>query len=112
MSQVISDEQAEELMASRQYPRVTDESIEARMAEVSFTNNNQLTICVVTMQNGYMVVGKSAPASPENFNLELGQKFARDDCIRQLYALEGYMLCQQLSDAAEHAQAPSRDPAA
>lgn len=111
MSQVISDQQAEELMASRQHPRVTLESIEGRVAEVSFTNNNQLTICVVTMQNGYMVVGKSAPASPENFNLELGQKFSHDDCIRQLFALEGYLLCQRQSEAPPEPQ-PSSEPAA
>jgi hypothetical protein len=55
-----------------------------------------MTICVMKMQNGYAVVGKSAPADVENFDEDLGRKFAREDCIRQLWALEGYALREKL----------------
>lgn len=56
-----------------------------------------LTICVLTMKNGYTIVGKSACASPENFNAELGIKIARDDARRQIWALEGYALRNKLA---------------
>lgn len=56
-----------------------------------------MTICILLMQNGYVVIGKSAPADPDNFNAELGRKFAREDAIRQLWPLEGYALRERLS---------------
>jgi hypothetical protein len=55
-----------------------------------------LTICIMTMKNGFSVIGKSAPASPENFNAELGRKFAYEDCIRQLWPLMGFNLRERL----------------
>lgn len=55
-----------------------------------------LTICILVMRNGFTIVGKSAPASPENFNAELGCKFAREDTMRQVWAFEGYLLRDQL----------------
>lgn len=59
-----------------------------------------MTLCVVTMRNGYAVVGKSAPADSENFNIELGKKFAYEDAVRQLWPLEGYALREQLAASA------------
>lgn len=51
-----------------------------------------LTICVLTLKNGYTIVGKSACASPENYDAELGGKIAREDARKQIWALEGYAL--------------------
>lgn len=59
-----------------------------------------LSVRVLVMKNGFTVMGKSAPASPENFNADLGQKFAREDAIRQLWPLMGYALRDQLDKAA------------
>ncbi len=56
-----------------------------------------LSICILVMNNGFTVIGKSAPASPENFNAELGRKFAYEDAIRQLWPLMGFALCEQLA---------------
>lgn len=58
-----------------------------------------LTICILVIENGFTVVGKSACASPANFDADLGRKFAREDAIRQLWALEGYLLRERLSRA-------------
>jgi hypothetical protein len=51
-----------------------------------------LSICILVMKNGFTVIGKSAPASPENFNAEFGKKLAYEDCIRQLWPLMGFAL--------------------
>lgn len=56
-----------------------------------------LTICIVVMKNGFTVIGKSAPASPENFNAELGKRFAYEDAIRQLWPLMGFALRDKLA---------------
>lgn len=56
-----------------------------------------LTICVLTLKNGYTLVGKSACASPENFDLEIGGKIARANAREQIWALEGYLLKSKLA---------------
>lgn len=57
------------------------------------------SLCLLVMKNGFTVIGKSAPASPENFNAELGRKFAYEDCIRQLWPLMGFALRDRLAAA-------------
>lgn len=56
-----------------------------------------LTICILVMRNGFVVIGKSAPASPENFDAEKGRTFAYEDAVRQLWPLMGYALRDRLA---------------
>jgi Phage protein (N4 Gp49/phage Sf6 gene 66) family len=65
-----------------------------------------MTICVLLLKNGFAVVGKSAPADPENFDVEMGKKFAKEDAIRELWGLEGYALRERLH--AESQEVPGR----
>lgn len=58
-----------------------------------------LTICVLVLKNGYTIVGKSACASPANYDADLGYKIAREDARRQIWALEGYALRSKLAAA-------------
>lgn len=55
-----------------------------------------LTFCVITLKNGFTVTGESACASPENFNAEIGQKVAYENAKNKIWALEGYLLKEQL----------------
>ncbi|MDX9690550.1 MAG: Gp49 family protein [Alphaproteobacteria bacterium] len=80
--------------------RVTLESIKDKIAEVEYHSpalNPTMTIAIVKMKNGFVLIGKSAPADPENFNAELGQKFALEDVMRQAWAYEGYLLREKLA---------------
>lgn len=77
--------------------RVTLESMEAKVAKVDYLRHGPMTIAVVELKNGYFLVGKSAPADPANFNAELGEKFAREDAMRQMWPLEGYALRERLA---------------
>lgn len=83
-------------------PRLNPAHIDAQILAEQFYvfPGTVLTVCALTLQNGFMVVGKSAPASPENFNEELGRKIARDDARNQIWALEGYRLRSELAKAA------------
>lgn len=51
-----------------------------------------LSICILVTQTGFTLIGKSAPASPENFNADLGKKIAYEDAVRQLWPLMGFAL--------------------
>lgn len=87
-------------------PRVTLEGLTAKIKSEEYLlagDPRVLTICVLTMQNGFTIVGKSAPAAVENFNIDLGKKFAREDAIRQAWAFEGYLLRERLHQAANPA---------
>ena len=55
-----------------------------------------LTIAIVTLDNGFALTGESACADPKNFNKELGQKFACENAIKKIWALEGYILRERL----------------
>lgn len=80
--------------------RVSLASMKDKIAERTFIRPDiepTMTLCLVKMTNGFVVVGKSAPADPANFNAELGEQFAFEDCIRQLWPLEGYALRERLT---------------
>lgn len=56
-----------------------------------------MTLCCLVMRNGFTIIGKSAPASAENFNADLGRKLAYEDAVRQLWPLMGYALKDKLA---------------
>ena len=93
-------------------PRITPADIQANIAsEISFTVGNAaralncpvsdatdlLTICVLTLKNGFTVTGESACASPENFDAEIGYKIARENAVNKIWPLMGYELKSKLT---------------
>lgn len=76
--------------------RVTLEGMTERIVDEHYITYRTLTICVLTMVNGYYVVGEAAPAMAENFDPEKGRKFAREAAIRKLWQLESYALRESL----------------
>ena len=56
-----------------------------------------LTFCVLVLRNGFTVTGKSACASPENFDAELGRKIARQNAVSEIWPLMGYELRSKLA---------------
>lgn len=79
-------------------PRLTPALIDAAIAKEQYHvfEGSCLTVCCLTLQNGFTVTGESACASPENFNAELGQKIAREKARDKIWPLEGYLLKQRL----------------
>lgn len=79
-------------------PRLTPELIDDAIASEDYHvfNGSQLTVCCLTLRNGFTVTGESACASPENFDAELGRKIARGNARDKIWALEGYLLKERL----------------
>ena len=78
-------------------PRVTPKSVAAVIKGAEYWMfGDTLTVCVLTLENGFTVLGESACASPENFNVDLGRELARKNAERKIWALEGYLLKQRL----------------
>lgn len=81
---------------------VTVPAIEAKIAGEEYINPASIphmTLCIMTMANGFAIVGTSAPADPKNFSADYGRQLARADAIRQIWPLEGYLLREQLAAA-------------
>ena len=53
------------------------------------------TACCLVLKNGFSVIGSAACASAK-----LGRDLAREDAIDKLWALEGYLLKQELHEQA------------
>lgn len=54
--------------------------------------NTTMTLCVLTIRNGFKVTGESAAVSMENFDREIGEKIAKENARNKIWALEGYLL--------------------
>lgn len=82
-------------------PRLTPELIDQAIASEDYHvfTGSQLTVCCLTLRNGFTVIGESACASPENFDAELGRKIARGNARDKIWALEGYLLRQRLFES-------------
>ena len=97
----ISDEEIEKEIQEKKLtaPRVTQGQIDAVISDEQYHvfPGSQLTVCCLTLKNGFTVTGESACASPSNFNEELGRKIARGHARDKIWALEGYLLRQKLS---------------
>lgn len=82
------------LNAPRLTPALIDATIKAEYYHV--IQGTTLTICVLTLRNGYLVTGESAAASPENFDAAIGRRIARENARNKIWALEGYLLRERL----------------
>lgn len=80
-------------------PRLTPDLIDAAIKEEDYHvfEKTCLTVCCLTLRNGFTVTGESACASPENFDAEIGRKIARDNARNKIWMLEGYLLKERLA---------------
>lgn len=80
-------------------PRLNPDMIDAAIVSEQYHvfPGTTMTVCALTLRNGYIVTGESAAASPENFNQEIGRKIARDNARNKIWALEGYLLREKLA---------------
>jgi hypothetical protein len=80
-------------------PRLTPASIDAQIAGEDYYAfpGTTLTVCCLKLRNGFTVTGESAAASPENFDVEIGRKIARQNARDKIWPLEGYLLKSRLS---------------
>jgi len=79
-------------------PRLTPDAINATIKGTEYhVFNSVLTVCCLTLKNGFTVTGESACASPENFDADLGQKIAFSNATDKIWMLEGYLLKEKLN---------------
>ncbi len=79
-------------------PQIQMSDLHNKVKHVSYTvlPDGRTTICQLTVENGYSIIGKSACVCIENYNQGLGEKYAFEDAMNQLWPLEGYLLAENL----------------
>lgn len=92
--------QAKGLNAPRLTPTLIDATIIGEDYHVF--PGTTLTVCCLKLRNGFTVTGESAAASPENFDVEIGRKIARENARQKIWAFEGYLLRQRLIEMTAH----------
>lgn len=60
--------------------------------EYHLFRNTRHVVCCVTMHCGYTVIGESACANPDEFDLNIGQSYALEDAERKIGALLAYTM--------------------
>lgn len=98
--------EAEIVAAGLTAPRVTSEQIQALMEKLTWSyeqpEGTTSTFAHAYLGRFYVATGHSACVSPENFNAELGMKYAREQAegkaCGKLWELEGYALAKSLKN--------------
>lgn len=93
--------QAEDLIQQKNLtvPRLTPDYISSLIKSEQYHRfeNTTLTVCCLTLQNGYSVTGESACLSPENYDEEIGRGIAKENAIQKIWVVEGYLQKQVIS---------------
>lgn len=80
-------------------PRLSPDDINAVIVHEQYYvfPGTTVTVCCLTLRNGFNVIGQSAAASRENFDAEIGRSIAYGDAREKIWQLEGYLLKQRLA---------------
>ena len=81
-----------------QMNKVSKESMAAKIISKVFHKiGEKTTLCVLTMQNGFEVMGESSCVDPKNFDKEIGERISFENAFEKLWPLEGYLLQEKLN---------------
>ena len=77
---------------------VTKDGIKARIVRIEYfvLPKSTVTLCSITLDNGFSVRGESACVDPDLFDKDLGEKLAYEQAFNKLWAFEGYLLAEKL----------------
>ncbi len=95
---MLDSNKLDDAIAATPAARVTPERIDSVITgQVFHRLTTTLTVCVLTLRNGFTVTGESACASPENYDQAIGERIAFDNAREKVWLLEGYLLREVLS---------------
>ena len=81
--------------------KLTYEHIQSVIKTADYLQHGVLTVCVLTLRNGFTVTGESACLSLATYDAEIGRKIARDKAEDKIWQLEGYLAKQRMFEATQ-----------
>ena len=82
-------------------PRIKPSDVVDQINKIQWVQEGVLTICIITMQNGFIVTGESACADPDNFDEMVGKEVAKRNAMNKIWPLLGYALREKLHKGTE-----------
>lgn len=78
---------------------LTNEKVESVITKTHYyvIPDTTVTICCLTLENGFNVVGKSACISAATFDAKIGRQLAFEDAKRNIWELEAYRIMGNLA---------------
>lgn len=72
--------------------KLTREYLLDRVSDTQFfrVGNTTTTICALTLDDGFVVVGSSECIDPDEFNKKIGEGLAFEDALKKLWSPLGY----------------------
>jgi len=78
---------------------ITEANMVAQIVDEQYVRlGKKTTICFLTLQNGFEIVGTSACVDPANFDEEKGRYWARKEAFNKIWPLEGYALAKKMAE--------------
>jgi hypothetical protein len=97
----------EAAIAAKPGAKVSKADIENRIMDVAFyaLPSSTVTICSITLDNGFSVRGESACVDPTNFDRDIGERIAYDNAFDKFWPLFGFLLAEKRFTDAKFANA-------
>jgi hypothetical protein len=92
---MLTDAGFQALLDSMPGERISDAYLKSRIAAVAYLNPvGTLTVCVLTLDNGFSVTGESACVDPMNYREDIGHALAYEKAFNRLWELFGFLLTE------------------
>lgn len=83
--------------------KLTPADIDAAIKSVEYSKMGEKTsVCLVTLVNGYELIGVSSCVDPANFDPQIGNDLALKKAKDQIWMLEGYVLQNKLTNDSQN----------
>ena len=84
-------------IAAQPYDKVTVKGMNKRIVRTDYIilPNSTVTLCNITLENGFSVRGEAACVDSKNFNKEIGEELAYKHAFNKMWQLEGYLLAER-----------------
>lgn len=98
------------LVAALPERKLTKEFLESEIGNVEYVRiGEKTTHCTIVTKSGFTFTGESACVDPNNYNKELGEKYAYENAFEKMWMPYGFWLHKALADHDNRLQPPSDD---
>ena len=90
--------------------KLTKEFLESEIERAEYNRmTSTITHCTIVTKSGFTFTGESACVDPNNYNKELGEKYAYENAFEKMWMPYGFWLHKALADHDNRLQPPSDD---
>lgn len=99
ITNILTEEQLTSVLKSQTAPKVHEDKLEELIVKEAYHHfpGTTVTVCMLTLKNGFTVTGESACADAANFDAAVGKTYARRKAKDKIWELEGYTLRNKLA---------------